>query len=187
MRVRWDAMFADLEAQAAALETAQRAGEVDERVRAELGSLTLLDRLRPAVGAPLRLRTAGAGVIAGVLGRLGPDWALMDTDGGREVLVRLAAVTAVAGLGRDSTVPGTLDPVTARLGLWFVLRRIARDRSPVLLRLSDGTELHATIDRVGADFAEVAVHAAGEPRRAVAVREELLVPMTALVAVSREV
>jgi hypothetical protein len=184
--MRWDAMFADLEAQAEALERAERAGEIDERVRAELGTVSLLDRLRAAVGTPVRLWTAGAGVLGGTLGRLGPDWVLLEQDGGREALVRLGAVTGVGGLGRASATPGSLDAVTARLGLWFVLRRIARDRSPVALQLTDGSSRHATIDRVGADFVEVAVHAPGEPRRAPAVREQLLVPTDALVAVSRD-
>ncbi|HZY75170.1 MAG TPA: hypothetical protein VFE40_02550 [Jatrophihabitantaceae bacterium] len=185
--MRWESMFADLEAQADALEVAERAGEVDERVRAELGTLTLLDRLRPAIGSPVRLRTAGGGVVVGTVSRAGPDWVLLDQDNGREALVRLGAVTAIGGLGRLTAAPDSLDPVTARLGLWFVLRRIARDRSPLTVRLTDGSTLHATVDRVGADFVEAAVHAPGEQRRARAVREELLIPMAALIAVYREV
>lgn len=183
--MRWDAMFADLEAQADALLVAERAGEVDERVRAEVGSLGVLDRLRAAVDTPVRLWTSGADPHAGTLCRVGPDWVLLAQDGGRETLVRLAAITRVGGLGRSSAVPGSQDVVTARLGLWFVLRRIARDRLPVTLRLVDGTALHATIDRVGADFVEVAVHGPEQARRAMAVREELLVPAAALAAVSR--
>ena len=184
--MRWDALFADLEAQAESLAQAERAAEVQERTRAEVGSLTLVDRLRPALGSSVRLRTAGAGTIAGRLDRLGPDWLLLDQDGGREVLVRLGAVSAISGLGRAATVPGSLDAVTARLGLWFVLRRIARDRSPVAVQLTDGTTLAATLDRVGSDFVEVAMHAPGEPRRVGAVRDVLLVPMAGLVAVRRE-
>jgi hypothetical protein len=184
--MRWDAMFADLEAQAEALEVAERAGEIDERVRAELGALTLFDRLRPAIASPVRLRTAGAGMVDGTISRVGPDWVLLDQDGGREALVRLGAITAVGGLGRTTATPESVDAVTARLGLWFVLRRIARDRSAVTVQLADGSRVHATVDRVGADFVEVAVHAPGELRRARAVREELLIPMTALVTVRRE-
>jgi hypothetical protein len=44
-------------------------------------------------------------------------------------------------------------------------------------------EIIGTIDRVGADFIEVAVHAAWEPRRASAVRLVALVPLTAIVLV----
>lgn len=183
--MRWEAMFADLEAQADALLVAERAGEIDERVRAELRSLAVLDRLRAALDTPVRLWTSGAGRYAGTLARIGPDWVLLAQDGGREVVVCLAAVTRIGGLGRASAVPGSLDGVTGRLGLWFVLRRIARDRAPVTLQLIDGTGVHATIDRVGADFVEIAVHGPGRARRAAAVREELLVPTAALAAVSR--
>jgi len=44
-------------------------------------------------------------------------------------------------------------------------------------------EVIGTIDRVGADFIEVAVHAAWEPRRAAAVRSVALVPLDAIVLV----
>ncbi len=52
--MRWDGLFADLEAQASALETAERAGEVDERVRSELARLPLIGRLHPAIGSLVR-------------------------------------------------------------------------------------------------------------------------------------
>lgn len=185
--MRWNALFADLEAQAESLAQAERAAEVQDRTRTEIGTLTLVDRLRPALGAPIRLRTAGAGTIAGLLDRIGPDWVLLEQDGGREVLVRLGAVTGVSGLGRSAAVPGSMDAVSARLGLWFVLRRIARDRSPVALVLSDATTVAATLDRVGSDYVEAAVHAPGEPRRVAAVRDVQLIPMAGLVAVRREI
>ena len=183
--VRWDAVFADLEAQAEALEIAERAAEVQDRVRAEVGELTVVDRLRPAVGTAVRLRTVDGAVCGGALARVGPDWVLLEQDGDRELLVCLAAVTGISGLGRQSTVPNSMDVVSSRLRLWFVLRRIARDRSPVSVRLADATTLAATIDRVGSDFVEVAVHPPGEARRVAAVREVLVVPMTALVSVRR--
>jgi hypothetical protein len=185
--MRWDALFADLDAQAQSLEHAERAAEVDERVRAELGATTLTDRLRASIEAPIRVQVAGGGTLAGQLSRVGPDWLLLDEGAGREALVHCAAVIAVSGLSRLSAVPGSMDLVQSRLGLWFMLRRIARDRSPVRVLLRDGSGLGVTLDRVGADFVEVAVHAVGEYRRRAAVREIRLVPAAALVAVCREV
>jgi hypothetical protein len=49
----------------------------------------------------------------------------------------------------------------------------------------DGSVLDATIDRVGTDFLEAAVHAAGEARRRSEVREVVLIPYAALAAVRR--
>ncbi|MEO6886741.1 MAG: hypothetical protein ABI232_10740 [Jatrophihabitantaceae bacterium] len=185
--MRWDALFADLDSQALALENAERAGEVDERIRAELGATTVIDRLRACVGAQLRVQCDGDATLRGALTRVGPDWLLLDEGSGREALIAAHAILTVSGLTRFSAVPDSMDVVQSRLGLWFVLRRIARDRSPVRLLLRGGAQVGATVDRVGSDFVEVAIHATGEPRRRSAVREVRLVPSSALVAVRREV
>jgi len=184
---RWDALFADLEAQAAAAGAAERAAEVEERTRGELAALGTVDRLRAADGTALRLRIAGARSLTGVVRRVGPDWLLLAEDAGREAIVPLAAVLGVRGLSRYSAVPATAGAVASRLGLRSALRGLARDRSPLRLELTDGTDLSATIDRVGGDFVEVAVHAAGEPRRRHDVAEVELVPFAALAAVRRSV
>lgn len=185
--MRWDALFGDLEAQAAALAQAERAAEVDERVRGEVGALSLVDRARAAVGDSLRLRAAGGLMITGRLDRVGPDWLLLDEGDGREVVVASAPLLTVRGLGRYSAVPGSGGIIASRLGLRHVLRGVARDRSAVRVHLVDGTVVDATIDRVGADFIEVATHAAGEPRRRQHVQDVELVPLTAIAAVRRSV
>ena len=183
--MRWDGLFDDLEAQAAALEQAERAAEVEERTRGEVGTLAWRDRARAAVGAPVRLRLAGGGTVAGLLSRVGPDWLLVDEGTGREVVVATAAVLAARGLGRFSAAPGTEGAVASRLGLRHALRAIARDRSVVRVQLLDASTVDATIDRVGHDFIEVATHGAGELRRRQDVRDVELVPLTAIVAVRR--
>jgi hypothetical protein len=185
--MRWDALFDDLEAQTAALEHAERAAEVEERTRGEVGGLGLVDRARAAVGTPLRVRLLGGVALTGRLGRIGPDWLLIDEDGGRETVVAIAAIAGVRGLGRYSAVPGTAGIVASRIGMRQVLRGIARDRSAVRLQLTDGTTVDATLDRVGADFVEVATHAAAEPRRRQDVRDVELVPLAAIAAVRRSV
>jgi hypothetical protein len=187
--MRWDALFADLEGQAQALETAERAAEVDERARAESAQLRLADRLRAACGSQLRLQCAGEVTVHGSLRRVGSDWLLVDEVRG-EALVASASVLTIAGLGRLSAVPlteGVGSVVPARLGIRSVLRGIARDRSPVRLHLVGGVIIDATIDRVGADFVEVATHAAGELRRYDEVREMLVVATAALVVVRRAI
>jgi hypothetical protein len=185
MAERWDDLFDDLQAQAEALAAAGRAGEVAERTRAELSRLTLVDRLRTAVGHQVRLRCAGDVSPSGVLERVGAEWALLDTGGGREALVAMTAVLAVNGVGRLAAAPDA-GVVESRLGLRSALRAVARDRSVLRVSLRDGTTLDGTVDRVGADFVELAVHPAGELRRRGEVREVSLIPTAALVCVERD-
>jgi hypothetical protein len=185
-QMRWDALFADLEAQAAMQAQAQRAAEVEERTRAEVGALRVTERLRGALGAPLRFHVAGAGVVSGTLSQVGADWVLLDEGAGREVLLASAALVRVSGLTRHSAADRSVGVVQSRLGLRHVLRAIGRDRSGVALHLRDSTVLSATIDRVGADFVEAALHSPGEPRRRTDVREVALVVLAELVAVRRQ-
>lgn len=184
--MRWDGLFADLEAQAEALSSAERDAEIDDRTRSETSRLRLIDRLGPAVGSMVRLRCAGGLSLGGQLRRAHPEWLLLDEPAGREVLVSAAAILWVAGLGRLSEVPAGESVVRSRLGLRYALRTVARDRSSLRMQLADASVLDGTLDRVGADFVELAVHAAGETRRRGEVREVLTVPIDALVALRRD-
>ena len=184
-RMRWHSLFGDLEAQASELERAQLAAEIDERTRGELGALALADRLRAAVDQPVRVSCLGGAVVNGVLARTGPDWLLIDEGSGREALVLSHSLASVRGLGRCAAAPDGV--VAARLGVRHVLRAIARDRLPVRIALCDGGALEVTVDTVGADFVEVAVHAAGEARRRADVRHVELVALSAIAVIRRAV
>lgn len=184
--MRWNALFADLEARAAALSAGERDAEIADRTRSEVGRLRLVDRLRPAVGAQLRLTCRGGLTLAGQLGRVHPEWLLLAEDGGREALVALAAVTSIGGLASSSAAPDTMSVVDSRLGLALALRGIVRDRSPARLHLTDGTVLDGTLDRAAADFIDVAVHPVGEARRRSAVSQQLVVAIDAVVALRRD-
>lgn len=183
--MRWDGLFADLEAQATELEIAERAAEVEERARAEIGRIRLLDRLRPALGTQIRVRCLGDETVAGRLERAGSNWLLIAEGADREALVVTAAVLGVSGLGRVSAPPDTETVVESRLGLRHALRGIARDRSSVRVGVVDGTTVDGTIDRLGADFIEVAEHAPGELRRRGGVRDVVVVPLAAIAVVRR--
>jgi len=161
--VRWDELFDDLEGQLAAVEAAELAGEVADRTRRLAAQVPLADRLRAARGQRVRLDVRGSPPLIGSLRGVGPDWLLVDEDGGREVVAVLAAVQTVAGLSREHA-PET-STVQGRLGLASALRSVARDRAAVAVRLRDGTALGGTVDRVGADFLELAEHPVGEARR----------------------
>jgi len=188
-RLRWEALFADLEAQWEAAESAELAAEVEDRSRREIGYLRLVDRLRPAVGHRLRFDVVGQagperGAITGRLLALGPDWLLVEDVGGGEVLVPSRSLLAVRGLRGEAAHPGHEGRVGARLDLRHVLRGVARDRSGCLVVLSDGRTVSGTIDRVGTDFVDLAEHAPGEFRRPRAV-EGCTVPLTAIVLLRR--
>jgi hypothetical protein len=185
--MRWDELFADLEAQAGAWAVAERAGEVDERARMELARIRLVERMRAAIGAKIRVRCPSDVVVSGTLARVGSQWLLVDEIAGRQALVALAAVMTVTGLPRLSAAPDSMGAVESRLGLAHAVRGIARDRSGVAVDLADGSTLHGTVDRVGADFFELAVHAPGEARRPAAVREVAVVALTALAVVRRAI
>jgi hypothetical protein len=164
--VRWDRLFEDLEAQLEVAEREEFAAEVTDRSRRELALVHLTDRFRGALGTPIELTVDGAGTVAGVLRRVGVDWLLLDVGTHPAALITSAAVLAVRGLPGGVVEASTVGAVEVRLDLAHVLRVITRDRAPVALSLRDGTQCTGTLDRVGADFVDLAEHPAGEPRRA---------------------
>ena len=180
--MRWQALFDDLEGQYAAARSAELAAEVAERTRREVGALRLVDRLRPAVGTTVQVHLPGAGLVRGRLEDCGTDWLLLREDGEREVLVALASVLGVLGLGARAAHPDD-GPVAKRLDLRWALRGLARSRAAVALVLAGGEVVTGTLDRVGADHLDLAEHGLAEPRRAGAVRQVRLVPLSALVLV----
>ncbi len=183
--MRWQQLFADLEAQFDEAAAIELAAEVRDRTRRELAAVRLVDRLRPAVGQLLAIRVLGTGAVNGQLTAVGADWLLLAEVGGRETLLPVHAVLAISGLGAQSATPHTEGPVAAKLGFGYALRGIARDRSAVTLDLVDGSTLAGTLDRVGADFAELAEHPAGEPRRRDSVRGVRTVPWPAIALVRK--
>jgi hypothetical protein len=181
--MRWQQLFADLQAQFEAEESALEQGEAASRARAEVGALGIVDRLRGAQGFPVVLGCQGAGPVSGVLRDVGADWLLLEDDGGRQSLVASRVVRTVAGLGRRTAVPESAGPVRGRLDLRRALRGLARDRSVVQIVLDDGGVLSGTLDRVGADYVELAEHPADQPRRAEAVQGVRAVVIAAVAVV----
>ena len=180
--MRWEELFADLEAHGEAAAAVELAAEVSERARIETAALHFTDRLRPAQGHRVVVATVGA-TVRGLLLAVGSDWVLLEIEGSRQALVRLGAVLGVTGLGAHSSAPGSQGRVAARLGLASALRAVARDRAPVVITRIDGSSLSGTVDRVGGDFLEIAEHPIGEARRKGAISDVRTVPFTALAIV----
>lgn len=153
--MRWENLFADLEAQLAAADTAEVDSEIADRTRREAALLGLVDRLLGAVGGTVAVQVEGAGWVRGRVLEVGQEWLLVDESAGREVLVPLSAVLSVAGLGAASVAPGSAGRVFERLRLSSAVRGIARDRSEVAVFVRDGSSVAGVIDRVGSDFLEL--------------------------------
>ncbi|MGH8835959.1 MAG: hypothetical protein ACRDWG_13345 [Actinomycetes bacterium] len=190
--MRWEDLFADLTAEFEALESAELAAEVSDRTRRELARIRLEDRLRAAEGGAVAVTVQaldGGHTVSGRLLDVGPDWMLVErADAPIEVLVPLSAVGTVIGLSSGASEPGSEGHVQARLGLAHVLRGVARDRAAVCLAIrGGGPMLTGTIDRVGADYLDLAEHAPDEPRRAGSVRAKRTVPFAAILFVQRAV
>jgi hypothetical protein len=186
--MRWEALFADLEMQWEAAEAAEFDLEVADRSRREAGYLRLVDRMRPAVDHRIHCTLRGGlepVTVAGRLAALGVDWFLIEESLAQEVLVPMASLTSVSGLGAVSAQPGHEGPLAARLDLRHVLRQLVRDRAPCVVALADGARLVGTVARVGADFVEVLDHTGADYPRARDVRAVRTIPLQAIVFVRR--
>lgn len=187
--MRWEQLFNDLDARFDDLADAEMMSELADRQRVAAGTISMVERIGGAVGRQVRVRTIAGITVTGTLLKIGPDWLLLQEGPGREALLSLSATTIVEGLS-GATGPA-VKGVQLRLDLRHALRGLARDRSPVALVVCGGvgeptslsTEITGTIDRLGADFLELALHAPWEPRRAASVRSVVLVPVAAVVLV----
>lgn len=182
--VRWENLFADLDAQMAEAEAAEMASEVADRTRREVAAFRLSDRLRPAFGHFVGVSTLG-GVVSGRIRGVGSDWMLVGEEYGLESLVPLESITGVTGLGALTSAPGSEGRVASKLTLGYAFRGIARDRAGVAITFRDTSVVTGTIDRVGADFFEMAEHAAGEARRRSEIRSIRTVPFSGIAYVRR--
>lgn len=187
--MRWEDLFADLDARFEELADEQMWAELADRQRVAIGQTRMMQRFAGAIGVGVRVRTAAGQVVSGRMAQVGPDWLLLDQAAGRELLIATRWITAVEGVVRATALPPS--DVERRIDLRLTLRGIARDRSPVTVTVpgasagqpDTGTELAGTIDRVGRDFVELAQHAPWEPRRSADVRSVALVPLDAVILV----
>ncbi|MCU1424228.1 MAG: hypothetical protein JWM51_519 [Microbacteriaceae bacterium] len=203
--MRWDRLFDDLEGQ---LEQELSAEELDERAEEErlrLGRLSLRDRIvavHDAVEADEAADDADH-AIAVVLASgemvtvrpttFGRDWfAAVVVEAGAPRVHCIVPIEAIAALVLSRTqTEQSLTPaagergehsLSARLTLTFVLRDLCRRRAPVRLHTRTG-ELNGTIDRVGRDHLDLAVHEIDQPRRSRAVVQYRVVPFAQLLLV----
>lgn len=179
--MRWQDLFADLEGQLRSADRRERDAEVAELTRHERASVGWLDRAAGSLGARITVHTI-VGPVRGRLDDLGSDWLLLEEETRRSTLLSAAAVAGVTGLTqRADTDPGR----GRRFGLRTALRALSRDRAVVTLGDAAGGMFTGTIDRVGADYLDLAEHPADVARRPAAVTGERLVTFSGLVLVRR--
>lgn len=183
-RVRFEDLFDDLESQLEAELGAEERDLRAEEERFRIGRLELRDRIAAAprlldvtlrAGDRLRLRRMA----------LGRDWlngvVLEGAPAETGAIVPLHAIVGIAldGDGAAASVqPATeRNDLQARLSFAFALRDLARRRAPVILE--GRMPVSGTIDRVGRDHLDLAVHEAGERPRHGAVRSWRIVPFGA--------
>ncbi|TFD48992.1 hypothetical protein E3T55_13235 [Cryobacterium frigoriphilum] len=192
--MRWDNLFDDLEGQLEYERDAEDSNLRAEEERLRLGRLALRGRLVSIVASE------ATGVVRVVLvsgdrltlrpNAFGRDWVAGDLLGastGAQCVVPMAAIAGV--LLQPPQVEGSLEPeaessarLSDRIGLPFVLRDLCRRRTNI--EVQTGTErLHGTIDRVGRDHLDLAVHDVGTVRRAGDVHEVRILPLAHIVLV----
>lgn len=190
--MRWDLLFDDLEARLEFEHEEQSRALAFETERLRANRLQLRDRIVQfgQGGGAVQLVIPGGSQLGITLEAHGRDWVSGHRIGSvaGDVIVALDAVVAVipsaAQLelrgGPESDAPGRL---AERITLAMVLRDLGRRRQSVRVLTLDG-ELPGTIDRVGADHIDLALHDIGSARRASEVTGYRVMPLARIVAVT---
>ncbi|WP_457962923.1 hypothetical protein M1E17_15725 [Arthrobacter sp. D1-29] len=181
--MRWDALFSDIESQFAENSRLSLEAEITERSRVETASIELVDRLRGSLGAQVAVHARSGTVFEGTLAHAGAD-ALVLHEARHQVLIPYRAVERYVGLGRLSW--GEPSQVRGRIGLASALRGMSRDRSELVVILTQGdgqNRLAGVIDRVGKDFLDLAIMSPGEARRVSHVNQVSTIPFASLSAI----
>lgn len=182
-RMRWDALFEDLESQLAEAGRLALDSEVNERARAEMVGLELADRLRAVLGCRLTVYLSSGESFSGTLTHAGGDALVLDEEQ-HQLLIPYTAAVRYAGLGRLSLAESS--SVRRGIGLASALRGMARDRAELSVLVGNvggAVRLAGVIDRVGGDYFDLAVLTPGEARRSHHVSQIATIPFTALEAV----
>lgn len=164
--MRWDKLFADLEAAAADDELAERDALVSDLREGELAATTWL-RL---AGGQVTLEVSGLGRVEGVIMAANDRLLHLQTTQSHVVVGAGSVLAVVAATARS----GPRSAVADRLGWTSVLRMLQRDRDRVQICRIDGSVRSGLVDLVGADFVRVRDEAGQAP----------IIPLAAIAAVS---
>lgn len=142
--MRWDRLFADLEAEAAELAKEEAEGLAAD-LRDEIWAET---SWRDLVGGQVVLEVNGAGQVTGEVAAINERLVRLRAGTGGH-LVACAAVSGVLSTQRRADPPSRID---AAMGWGQALRRLRDDAGSVRLVLTDGRTFDGSIEAVGRDF-----------------------------------
>lgn len=179
--MRWNDLFADLEAQLEFGQWQEIEQDAAEITRGMWADLSLMDRLRGSLGEQVRFVLQDGRVQALRLRSVGPTWVGGSAESGAVLFGRDAILGVEDGLQR-AHVPTR--PLEAGPSMASIYRALGRRRE-VLQVLGKHGEVVAegTIDRVGKDHFDIAMHARDEFRRAASVFGVRVIPFEAVLLV----
>ncbi|UFU07602.1 hypothetical protein [Ruania halotolerans] len=149
--MRWDDVFADLQAEFDAALRSEDEAEIAELARAEMASTVLADRCRARRGHELTVRVRDGSDRTGIILESNRAWLLIGA-GERRVLVPMSAVVLAWPLGGEvAPEPGAVE---LRMGLGRALRALAQTGSEVAVRTLAGDH-RGRLARVGADHCDL--------------------------------
>ncbi|MCW4464400.1 hypothetical protein OK351_02595 [Glutamicibacter sp. MNS18] len=174
--MRWETLFADLEAQLEARLAGELREEIAESTRVEQARQTLDERLTGYRGLPVSLRLCGSAEVSGVVGPVGSDYLCLE-DSSNRWLIRRAAVQSLILPTRRGGHPAVL----VRTKFAAVIRALLRDRTPVGVYGMDGRSLgEGTLQQAAEDFLVLGVHPRDEYARGRSIQAQVLIPYSAV-------
>lgn len=179
--MRWELLFADLEAQMHAASALDQEQRINELARIEASQLTLSEALRGSLGLKLSIIMRNGLAFHGHVSKVEPQWILLH-EGDRSVILPLAKIIRIQGLGNQRAKTRS----SIRFTLPAALRVLARNRSMVVLDLDGerGGAVRGVLDHVGADYLQLMQLADGVGRGGGNTQGSVVIPVAALVAVA---
>ncbi len=142
--MRWDRLFADLEAESAEIARSEAEGLADD-LRDEIWADT---SWRDLIGGQVVLEVRGAGQVTGSVAAINERLIRLRAGAGGH-LVACSAVSGLLATERRADPPSRID---AAMGWGQALRRLRDDAGPVRIVLGDGRTFDGSIEVVGRDF-----------------------------------
>ncbi len=143
-QMRWDRLFADLEAQSDEIDRDERDALADELLDGEWAGTSW----RELLGGPVVLEVLGGGRIEGEVSLVNER--VVQLRGERaDHVVATDSVVAVHSSGRRAEQPGAAE---SRLGWGHVFRALRDSGEEVVARLTDGSTREGVVAVVGRDF-----------------------------------